>query len=90
MTHVAFSFLAVRRGRSLALQESARAASETRRYAPLMWGGMALIAAQLVITAVGDLESLEFVYLLVLGWHACVAAIMFGALILRAFERDAA
>lgn len=89
-THVAHSFLAVHRGRSLALREPERAASETRRYSPLMWGGMALIAAQLVVTAVGDLEHLEFVYLLVLGWHACVAAIMFGVLILRAFERDAA
>ena len=30
------------------------------------------------------------VYLVVLSWHACVAAIMFGVLILRAFEQDAA
>ena len=72
------------------LQEPARAASETRRYVPLMWGGIALVAVQLVVTAIGDLESLEFVYLLVLGWHACVAALMFGVLILLAFEQDAA
>ncbi len=54
-----------------------------------MWVGIALIAAQLIVTAVGDLETLEFVYVVVLGWHTCVAAIMFGVLILRAFERDA-
>ena len=51
-----------------------------------MLGGVALIVAQVVVTATGDLESLEFVYLLVLGWHACVSAIMFGSLILRAFD----
>jgi len=51
---------------------------------------VALIAVQLVVTAVGDLESLEFAYLLVLSWHACVASIMFGSLILREFKRDAA
>lgn len=90
VTHLAHSLLAVRRGRSLEREEPARAALETRRYVPLMWGGMALIVVQLVVTVVGDLRSLEFVYLLVLGWHACVAAIMFGVLILRAFERDPA
>jgi len=61
----------------------------TRWYAPLMRGGITLIVVQLVVTAVGDLGSLEFVYLLVLGWHACVSAIMFASLILRAFERGA-
>ena len=90
MTHVGHCFLAANRGRSLALQQPAGVASETRRYFPLMWGGIALIAIQLIATAVGDLETLEFVYLIVLGWHTCVAAIMFGVLILRAFERDVA
>lgn len=90
VTHAAHSLLAVRRGRSIARLGPARAASETRRYAPFMWAGVALIAVQLGVTAFGDLASLEFVYLIVLSWHACVSAIMFGFLILRAFERDAA
>jgi len=90
LTHVAHTFLAARRGRRLAREDPSSAASATRRYIPLMVGGVALIIVQLVVTAVGDLASLEFVYLLVLGWHACVAAIMFGSLILRAFERGAA
>ena len=86
-THVAHSLLAVHRGRGLAPEEQARAA-QTRRFVPLMGVGVALILVQVAVVVVGSLESLELVYLLVLGWHACVSAIMFGLLVLRAFERN--
>lgn len=90
LAHIAHSVLSVRRGRRLSAQAPAQAASLTRRYVALHWTGIGLIVAQLLVVAAGGLRSLQFVYLLVLGWHSCVAAIMFGSLILRAFESDPA
>ncbi len=56
----------------------------------LFVGGILLIAAQLALAAFGDAPQLRFVYLVALGWHACVAGVMFGALILRFVQSDEA
>ena len=53
-------------------------------------GGILLIVTQVALTAFGDAGQLRFIYLVLLTWHSCVAGAMFGALILRFLETDAA
>ena len=56
----------------------------------LFLGGIVLIGTQTVLVAFGDPSQLRFIYLVLLTWHSCVAGAMFGALILRFLEADAA
>jgi hypothetical protein len=56
----------------------------------LFLGGILLIAAQVALSAFGDLEQLRFIYLLLLTWHSCVAGVMFGSLVLRFLGSGAA
>ncbi len=69
-----------------------RAAGEAYRLmARLLFGGaILLIGTQAAVAAVGDCDQLRFIYLVVLTWHSSVAAVMFGTLILRFLESDAA
>lgn len=56
----------------------------------LFLGGLSVIGTQTVLAVLGDPVQLRFVYLVALAWHSCVAGGMFGALILRFLEGNAA
>ncbi len=49
-------------------------------------GGILLVATQVALVAFGDPRQLRFIYLVALTWHSCVAAVMFGSLILRSLR----
>ena len=56
----------------------------------LFLGAILLIGTQVALAGFGNPDQLRFIYLVVLTWHSCVAGVMFGALILRFLQSDAA
>ena len=56
----------------------------------LFVGGLLLIGTQVGLAFFGGSGQLQFIYLVVLTWHSCVAGVMFGALILRSLGGNAA
>jgi hypothetical protein len=89
-THAFHCFVQARRAITL------RAAGEevypvVRRVGRVLFiGAILLIGTQAAFVIFGNPEQLRFIYLAVLMWHSCVAGIMFGSLILRLLESDAA
>jgi hypothetical protein len=89
-THAVPCFVQVRR--IIPLRAAGEAHHPVHRSAgrALFLGAILLIVTQVALATFGSSEQLRFVYLVLLAWHSCVAGVMFGALILRFLENDAA